>query len=512
MRILVGGMNHESNSLNPIITGEDDFLVYWGKEITLNGMHPNYASTGIINTLQAQGAEVVPVGLCRAVPNGVVSSSFYNMFKTAFMDRAREIAMTCKIDGICLALHGSMKVEDLGCAEGDFCSDLRSIFPDLPFTAALDMHATITTKLLLAVDGFAGYKTAPHEDCAETGARAASMLLNAIRGNLHLHSVYQKIPMMVAGEKSESSIEPMVSLIKACNEAEKQPGIEAASLLLGFPWADDEHNAASIVVSFTGEARDAAHRDAAYRDTAHKNAAHKNAAYKIAKDLAQSFWNRRKDFSFRTEHYETKEALSAAFSYAERGEKPVFLSDSGDNPTAGATGDSTDLLEEILKSIDRVDKLPTPFLYSGFFDKAVTEACIKAGEGSVINISLGGKKDTANGNEIPLNVEVKKVSRNFGHYKTDLALLLHRNLLIVVTSKHIGFGDNDLLCALGINAEDFCIVAVKLGYLEPCFRDIAARSILALTKGCSNEVLEAIPYKNVLRPIYPLDHDMEWTT
>jgi len=33
MRIIVGGMNHESNTLNPIITGKDDFVVFRGKEI-----------------------------------------------------------------------------------------------------------------------------------------------------------------------------------------------------------------------------------------------------------------------------------------------------------------------------------------------------------------------------------------------------------------------------------------------------------------------------------------------
>jgi microcystin degradation protein MlrC len=50
MRILVGGMNHESNSLNPIITGEDDFIVFRGDEILKNGMRPGYSSTGIINS------------------------------------------------------------------------------------------------------------------------------------------------------------------------------------------------------------------------------------------------------------------------------------------------------------------------------------------------------------------------------------------------------------------------------------------------------------------------------
>ena len=55
MRILVGGMNHESNSLNPIITGKEDFVVFRQNEIFDRGMLPYYSSTGIINTLKEAG-------------------------------------------------------------------------------------------------------------------------------------------------------------------------------------------------------------------------------------------------------------------------------------------------------------------------------------------------------------------------------------------------------------------------------------------------------------------------
>jgi microcystin degradation protein MlrC len=487
MRILVGGMNHESNSFNPIITGEEDFVVFRGNEIFERGISPYYSSTGIINTLKKAGAEIVPAVLCRAVPNGVVSADFYGKFKAEFLKRAREAG---HVDGVCLALHGSMKVQGLGCAEGDLCAAIREIFPDKPITASLDMHATITKELLSAVDGFSGYKTAPHVDCAETGTQAARMLLKAIRDNHAIHTAYKSIPMMVAGEKSETAAEPMASLIQECRKAEEEPGIEAVSLLLGYPWADDEHNAVSVLVSFSGE-------------TSEK-------AEKIACDLAASFWKRRKEFSFRTEFYDTEEALAAAYAYVEKGERPVFISDSGDNPTAGAAGDSTDLLEAILKTIDSADRLPTPFLYSGFFDAPAAAACVKAGEGAELDITLGGNWDTVNGKKIPLRIKVKKIHRNYGSYKSDLILVSHRNLLISVTSKHIGFGDEGLLSALGINPSDYCLVAVKLGYLEPCFRSIAKRAIMATTRGCSNEVLENIPYKKVRRPIYPLDKDMEW--
>jgi microcystin degradation protein MlrC len=490
MRILIGGVNHESNTLNPIITGPEDFVVYRGKEIFERGMLPEYASTGIINFLREAGCEVIPTVLARAVPNGVVSAAFYHALKDELIRRTREALEHGPPDGVCLALHGSMKVETLGCAEGDILTVLRTLLPEIPITVALDMHATVTPEMLRAADGFVGYKTAPHIDCPETGAHAARMLLKSLDTGQKLHTAWRRIPMLIAGEQSESEAEPMASLMEACREAEKQPGIAAASFLLGFPWADDEHNAAAVLVTGLGEAGETAEG--------------------IAGTLAAAFWDRRREFAFRGDYYDTAQALDAAYRGAlEKKERPIFLSDSGDNPTAGAAGDATDLLERILETMDTVSRLPTPLLYSGFYDAPAVRACIAAGPGAVTDITIGGNWDTLNGKQIPLRVEVKAITRNFGPYGSDLVLAAHRNLLVTLTSKHIGFGDPELLPALGLTPEDHHIVAVKLGYLEPCFRDIARRAILAATRGCSNEILSNIPYKNIRRPIYPLDPAME---
>jgi microcystin degradation protein MlrC len=495
MRILTGGFSHESNSLNPIITGEDDFIISRGQGIAGAGVFARHSSSGIIQTLGRAGAEAVSTVLARAVPNGVVSASFYRKIKAELLDRARDALKQGPIDGVCLALHGSMKVEGDLCAEGDLCTALREILPGVPFTAALDMHATITPDLLRTVDAFAGYKTAPHIDSFETGVLAAEMLLKALDTGKKLYTAVQSIPVMIAGEKSETAAEPMASLIAACKELEKpapdRPAMLAASLLLGFPWADCEYNAVTVLVSAFKENSDTADRE--------------------ARKLAEEFWRRRGEFSFRTEYYDSGESMAAAYSAVlEKGERPVFVSDSGDNPTGGAAGDATELLETILSTMEQVDRLPGPLLYSGFYDAPAAAACIKAGEGAELDITLGGNWDKLNGRKIPLRVRVKKIVPDFGPYHSALVLVKYRNILISITSKHIGFGDGDLLPALGVNAADYCLVVVKLGYLEPCFRTIAARAIMATSRGCTNEVLETVPYRKVRRPIYPLDPGMDW--
>jgi microcystin degradation protein MlrC len=490
MRIVIGGMNHESNTLNPIITGEDDFVIFRGDEMLDKGMLPYYSSTGIIETLRAAGCEIVPTVLARAVPNGVVSADLYRRLKAEMLQRAKEARAQGPVDGVCLALHGSMKVEGLGCAEGDLLAALREILPGIPLTVALDMHATITDEMLACADGFVGYKTAPHVDCRETGSHAARMLLESLKSGKRLTSARRSVPVLIAGEKSESEAEPMKSLIAACRAAEKEKGVLAASYLLGFPWADDEHEAVTALVTTMDD-----------RPTADA----------VAVRLANGFWQRREDFIFRSEYYDSGKSMEVAYDAVLRGgQSPVFVSDSGDNPTAGSTGDSTELLERILATMDRVDSLPTPLLYSGFYDAKATAACVAAGQGAMVDIEVGGTWDRVNGKRIALKAKVLKTVRGYGPYKSDLALVAHRNLMIVLTSKHIGFGDEELLPALGVDAKAHCLVVVKLGYLEACFRDIAARAIMATSRGCSNEVLESIPFRRLTRPLYPLDPNMTY--
>lgn len=491
MRIVVGGMNHESNTLNPIITGIDDFVVFRGEEMLTRGMLPYYSSTGIIGALKEAGCELVPTVLARAVPNGVVSGALYASLKEELIRRIREALASGPIDGVCLGLHGSMKVEGLGCAEGDLLEALRGVLPDVPVSVALDMHATITPAMLRCADAYVGYKTAPHVDCAETGAQAARMLLASLKTGKKLTTAWKRVPMLIAGEKSESEAEPMRSLIEGCRKLEADGSVLAASYLLGFPWADDEHEAVAALVTTLDD---------------------RPGAEAAAKDLAETFWARRGDFKFRVEHYGAAESMRVAYRAAlEEGQRPVFVSDSGDNPTAGAAGDATDVLERIVETMETADRLPTPLLYSGFYDAPAAAACVAAGIGATVDITVGGNWDKENGKRMPLRVQVKNIVRGFGPYKSDLVLVAHRNLLVVLTSKHIGFGDEDLLPALGVEAADHHLVVVKLGYLEPCFRRIAARAIMATSRGCSNEVLETIPFKKLTRPLYPLDREMEFS-
>lgn len=71
----------------------------------------------------------------------------------------------------------------------------------------------------------------------------------------------------------------------------------------------------------------------------------------------------------------------------------------------------------------------------------------------------------------------------------------------------MGCGMPAIFTDLGRNPAEADIVVCKLGYLTDDQAAIAKRSIIALSKGSTNEDLKTLSYEKVPRPIFPLDED-----
>ena len=482
-RIFVGGLHHESDTFNPIITGRDDIWVTRGQDL-LNKKGRDAAS-GIIATLTCAGYEVIPSVIARAVPNGVWDKTYYLELKEELLTALKNAG---DIDGISLSLHGSMRVEDIGEAEQDLLTSIREIHPKLPIITSLDMHATLTKRMFDALDGMVGYKCAPHTDTYETGIHAALMMIRTLEEGFMPTSSACRIPMLVAGEQSETSVEPMISLIQECRKMEGREHVLACSYLLGFPWADGEENGVHAVVTTDGD---------------------RVLADKLSRELAETFWAKRKAFAFYNETRMPAEALEATKTSLEENVYPVVISDSGDNPTAGSSQDVTNFLALVLK--DKVlSNLTPPLVYQGFYDPEVVELAKESGVGNTIETTLGAKFDTQKSKPIAIKAVVKALTEKWeSAYCSDLVLLDVQGVDVIVTSKHVGCYDPEMMRALGVKPERRKVIVVKLGYLEPEIRAIAKRSMMALTTGSTDELFERLPYRKLKRPIYPLDGDFE---
>lgn len=482
-RVLVGGLHHESDTFNPIVTSRGDIWVKRGEDL-INQIGQDSCS-GIIKTLLDQGYEVVPTLVARAVPNGEWDKEYYLELKNEFLDKLKAQK---DLDALCLSLHGSMRVKGIGAAEGDLLEAIREIYPDILIVTSLDMHATITEKMIKYCDGFVGYKCAPHTDTFETGIHAAKIVIEALEKNIKPVMSAVHIPFLVAGEQSETSVEPMKSLINHLREEEKNNSdIFALSYLMGFPWADTKDNGVTALVVAKND---------------------KKLADNKAMELAKIFWQRKDDFCFYNETRMPEDALVNALDSVNNDIYPVVISDSGDNPTAGSSSDVTNFLKLILSN-DEITKLNPPLIYQSFYDKEVVDLFIEKEIGTTLDIKLGAKYDTVKSSSVEAPAKlISKVKSFKDAENTNLLLLNINGVDVIVSDKHIGCYDPNIIRALGVEVEKRKMIVVKLGYLEPEIRSIAKRSLMALTTGSSDELFR-LPYKVLQRPIYPLDKGFE---
>ncbi len=122
-----------------------------------------------------------------------------------------------------------------------------------------------------------------------------------------------------------------------------------------------------------------------------------------------------------------------------------------------------------------------------------------------IETTLRAMFDTQKSKPIAIRAEVKAIPEKWeSAYYSDLVLLDVQGVDVVVTSKHVGCYDPEMMRSLRVK-----VIVVKHGYLELEIHALAKRSMMALTTGSTDELFERLPYRKLKRPIYPLDGDFE---
>jgi microcystin degradation protein MlrC len=89
-----------------------------------------------------------------------------------------------------------------------------------------------------------------------------------------------------------------------------------------------------------------------------------------------------------------------------------------------------------------------------------------------------------------------------------MAIIQAGSVYVVVTQGPRSFQSDRELIAAGVNPKDMDIVMVKQGYLVNVWYNMQADWVMAHTRGGVDQDLVGLPYKRVIRPIYPLDPDM----
>lgn len=464
MRIALGGIAIESCTFSPLPSRLSDFTIRRGAEFL--DRYPFLAN-------YAGRAEFVPLLYARALPGGSVEPEAYAAMKGEYLDLLRANGPW---DGVYLDFHGAMNVRGMDDAEGDWVVAVREVVgPQCLLAASFDLHGNISEREAATLDMLTAYRTAPHVDVVETREKALRMLLDCLDNNIRPKRVWIPIPVVLPGEKTSTEWAPGDRLYAALAESDGAPGLLDISLLVGYVWADEPRASATVIATGTDRA----------------------VLAREAQKVAQRYWDARHEFQFGVPAGSIDECIDWALAAPEA---CVFISDSGDNPTAGGAGDTNVALAALL-----AHNVPSAVIAS-IADAPAIETMLAAGVGAEVEVALGGKLDPITCQ--PLSV--RGVVRHLAPGENTEAVLQVGGVHVIVTAAAtIPFVAD--MRRLGLDPLAHKIVVIKIGYLEPDLKRHAPRAFLALTPGAVDQAIERLPFQRVRRPLFPLDKEMTWS-
>ena len=123
--------------------------------------------------------------------------------------------------------------------EGTCSNAIRELAgPHKPIVISLDLHGILTDRMLRQIDALAIYHTYPHVDFADTGVRAARLLLDIIDRNLDPVIARVTIPALVRGDELITRTGCYGDLIRETQRLEREGRALAAGIMIGNPFTD----------------------------------------------------------------------------------------------------------------------------------------------------------------------------------------------------------------------------------------------------------------------------------
>ncbi|GGH18215.1 Microcystin degradation protein MlrC, contains DUF1485 domain [Cribrihabitans marinus] len=464
-RIAIAGFQHETNSLSPVMTDLAAFEMAdsWpglltGEDVITQTRGMNLPIAGFAEAARAAGADLIPILWCAAEPAGHVSD-------TAFDEIAGRIVAGVHaagdIDMLYLDLHGAMITQSDADGEGALLVRLRAEFGSkLPIGVSLDLHANVSARMVDLADTICIFRTYPHLDMAETGARAFARLMACFRSG-RPQKAFRKADFIVPLHAQHTGAEPARSLYARLYD----DAAAHVELALGFSAGDTPDRVPSVL---------------AYAQTQGQADALVETTF-AALNEARGF--------FDTTLLDAGEAVRAAMAHSGRG--PVVLVDVQDNPGAGASSDTTGLLRALVAAG------AGDVLMGLFHDPTLAARAHEAGTGAEIEGALGGRSGVRGDSPFAGNFHVEALSHGQCRYTGEMygggtatlgpsAVLspIGTGIRIVVTSIRNQCLDLGHFAHFGLDPAAARIVCVKsTAHFRAAFEPIAATVIPVASPG-----------------------------
>lgn len=485
-RIAVGSIFQESNEF---VTTQTDLALFRNTYVHERDALLQLAGTdcevaGVLAVCERERAQVIPLVAARCVSGGPLSDACYASLKEALLAPLREAA---PVDGVVLAMHGSMTTISEGDPEGDILEAVRQIVgPDVPVVMTLDLHAHVTTRMVKHATGLVSFTHYPHDDTFTTGERGATLLFAALHGKVKPVMAMAKVPLLACGCNGQTFGDaPMAHLTRRARELETQPGILSVSCFQVHPNNDQPGmGSGGLVITDNDPA----------------------LARRLASDLAEEFWARR--HAFQPDVLSVADAVAAGRAIHGG---PVLLVDTADCAGGGAPGDSVALLRELL-TLGVTERT-----FVMVVDPDAAKACAAAGIGQTVSVELGYHIDPTWGQPIRVTGAVSLLSDGRFLYtggayggtwaSMGLSAVLHIGSIetLVMSYPTYDWADEQYRAA-GMDARQAKFIGVKnpMNY-RIAYRDVAKTAFIVDTPGPTPSDIRRLPYRRLQRPSFPFD-------
>jgi len=463
-RIAVGGIQHETNTFAPLKATLADFeqADAWpglttGPALLEAVKGINLPAAGFIDEARSLGHELVPLLWCSAQPSAHVTRDAFEFIVQGLLAR---LAQARSLDAVYLDLHGAMVAEHIEDADGEVLARVRKLIgPGVLLVASLDFHANVSARMVEQADGLVSFRSYPHVDMADTGARTARLLDRMLRTGSRLASAWHGFEFLTGIPSQCSFIEPCRGIYRLLGELEQRHDA-VLSFTPGFPMADfDECGMA--VFGYGGEAREVA-----------------GAVEALRASIADS----ERDFAL--ELYAPDDAVARAKQRGEPG-APVVLADTQDNPGAGGNGDTTGLLAALVQQ--RAHEATLGLL----IDAQSAERAHQAGQGARLAFTLGGRSGIVGDGPFAGEFTVERLGdgrftcsgpmfKGFRMNLGPMALLRSRaapGVRVALATRKCQAADQEMLRHLGVEPRRERILALKSSVhfradFEPIAREV----------------------------------------
>ncbi|MDH3320376.1 MAG: M81 family metallopeptidase [Betaproteobacteria bacterium] len=470
-RIAIGGFQHETNTFAPSPADYPAFEagggwpgVQYGEPLFAAVAGANIPAAGAIDALRAAGHQLVGTAWAAASPSAAVTGDAYERIAGELVKRLRD---ALPVDGVYLDLHGAMVSERFDDGEGELLRRVReAVGPGVPVAASLDLHCNFTRAMFAGADAFVAYRTYPHVDMAETGARAARLLDGMLRGGSRLKGAWHGLDFLTGIPSQCSFIEPCRSLYADLAALEKKFDV-SLSFTPGFPMADFAE-CGMAVQAYGTEAR---------------------KVEQALGELRARVADAEKDFAL--DLHLAEDAVARARRRGEPG-RPVVLADTQDNPGAGGNGDTTGLLRALIGQ--RAEGAALGLL----IDKDAAGRAHEAGQGATLAFSLGGKSRVEGDAPFEGEFTVEKLAdgkftctgpmfKGFRMTLGNMALLRSKaapGVRVVLASRKVQAADQEMFRHVGVEPVKERILALKSSvHFRADFEPIAKEVLVVKAPG-----------------------------